>query len=87
VRRRAAGQAAVELLAALPIVLAAGLVAWLLVGVLWAGIRAEEDIRRQALEARPGAGWVTVTSRAPVPPLAPSLAGLEVRARGAVRAP
>ena len=86
-RRRAAGQAAIELLAAVPIVLAAGVVAWLLVGVLWAGIRAEEEVRRQALEAPPGAGWVTVTARAPVPALAPSLAGLEVRARGAVRAP
>ena len=86
-RRRAGGQAAVELLAAVPIVLAAGFVAWLLIAVLWAGMRAEEDLLRQALEARPGAGWVTVTSSAPVPPLAPSLAGLEVRARGAVRAP
>ncbi|MDX6556822.1 MAG: hypothetical protein QOD86_3017, partial [Miltoncostaeaceae bacterium] len=78
-RRRSAGQAAVELLAAVPIVLAAGFVAWILVAVLWSGMRAEEDVRRQALEARPGAGWVTVTARAPLPALTPPLAGLEVR--------
>lgn len=86
-RRREAGQGAIELLAAVPIVLAAGLVAWLLAGALWAGMRAEEEVRRQALEARPGGGWVTVTATQPVPALAPALAGLEVRARGTVRTP
>jgi hypothetical protein len=85
VRRRSAGQAAVELLGAVPIVLAAGFVAWLLVAALWSGMRAEEEVRRRALETRPGAGWVTVTARVAVPALAPPLAGLEVRVRGAVR--
>jgi hypothetical protein len=75
----------VELLAAVPLVLAAGFVAWLLAAVLWSGMRAEEEVRRQALEARPGAGWVTVTARVAVPILTPPLEGLEVRARGTVR--
>lgn len=83
-RRRAGarGQAALEVVAAVPVVLAAGLVAWQIVAVMWAAVRAEEAARRAALTA-PGApaGLVSVVRTVPVPgPLAGDLA-VTVRAR------
>ena len=52
--RRQRGQAAVELLAAVPLVILAGLLAWQLVAVLAAGLRAEERVaRRGAAGGRP----------------------------------
>lgn len=78
------GQAAIELLAALPIVLLAGFVAWQLVAVLAAGLHAQEELRRAGL--RPGAPAV-LTATAAVPALLPGMDGLRVRARAGVRAP
>lgn len=69
-RRRVTGQAALEVVACVPLVLGAALLAWWLAAVLWAGVRAEEAVRRQALEPPAGAhGVVTVegTARAPAP--------------------
>lgn len=87
-RRASAGQAAPELIAAVPLVLLAALVAWQLVAALWAGVAAQEQLRERGLRAggAPGA-TVTVDATVPVPALAPVLGGLEVRARGLVRAP
>lgn len=82
------GQAAPELLAAIPIVLAAGLVAWQLVAALWAGVQAQERLRAEGLRATGESGQVvTVRARVPVPGVLPGLGGLHVEARAAVRAP
>ena len=85
---RAAGQAALELLAALPVVLAAALLAWQLVAVLRAGAAAQEAARARALGASgPAGATLRVGARAAVPALLPGLGGLSVAARAAVRAP
>ena len=82
------GQAAVELLAAVPLMILAGLVAWQLVAVLAAGLRAEERVRAEGLRAAGPAGrLVPVAASARVPALLPGLGGLRVTARAAVRAP
>lgn len=86
--RRQRGQAAVELIAAVPLLILAGLVAWQLVAVLAAGLRAEERVRAEGLRAAGAAGrLVPVTASAGVPALLPGTAGLRVEARAAVRAP
>jgi hypothetical protein len=78
----------VELLAAIPILVLAGLLAWQLVAVLGAGMRAQERVRAEALRAAGAPGrTVVVTESARVPGLMPGVAGLTVRARAAVRAP
>ena len=87
-RSRSRGQAAVELLAAIPVVLIAGLLAWQLVAVLAGGLRAQERVRAEGLRATGAPGrTVVVTASARVPGLLPGLGGLRVRARAAVRAP
>ena len=87
-RPRQAGQAAVELLAAIPILVVAGLLAWQLVGVLAAGFRAELRVRAEALEAAGAAGrTVLVSATERVPALLPGVGGLRVTARAAVRVP
>lgn len=89
-RGRAArrGQATLELLAAVPAVLLAGLLAWQLVAVLAAGMRAQEDARVAAL-ARTGdpPGTAVVERTRPVPALLPGVGALRVRAVAAVRTP
>ncbi len=87
-RRACEGQAALELLAAVPLVLIAALLAWQLVAVLAAGMRAQEDARAAAL-ARTGdpAGVAVVTRRRPVPAVLPGAGGLRIHARAAVRTP
>ncbi len=87
-RRGARGQAAVELLVAIPVLVLVGLVAWQLVGVLAAGFRAEAEVRAQALRAAGAAGRTLVVSATErVPQLLPGVAGLRIHARAAVRAP
>jgi hypothetical protein len=87
-RRRAGGQASVELLAALPILLLASLVAWQLVAVIAAGMRAQERVRAEALRATGAPGrTVVVSASARVPPVLPWVDGLRVRAQAGVRAP
>lgn len=90
-RRRPAatrGQAAVELLAAIPLVLGAALLAWQLLAVLAAGMRAQDGLLAEALRAGgPSGRVVAVRARAPVRVLLPGLGGLRVEARGAVRTP
>jgi hypothetical protein len=78
----------VELLAAVPILVMAGLLAWQLVAVLGAGMRAQERVRAEALRATGAPGrTVLVTESARVPTVLAGVAGLTVRARAAVRAP
>ena len=88
IRPRSRGQAAVELLAAIPIVVVAGLLAWQLVAVLAGGLRAQERVRAEGLRATGVPGQtVVVTASARVPQLLPGVGGLRVRARAGVRVP
>ncbi len=87
-RPRSRGQAGVELLAAIPVVVIAGLLAWQLVAVLAGGLRAQERVRAEGLRATGAPGQtVVVTASARVPQLLPGVRGLRVRARAGVRAP
>jgi hypothetical protein len=87
-RHRSRGQAAVELLAAIPVVVIAGLLAWQLVAVLAGGLRAQERVRAEGLRATGAPGQtVVVTASARVPQLLPGVRGLQVRARAGIRAP
>jgi hypothetical protein len=84
----ARGQAALELLAALPLLVAAALLAWQLVAVLGAAATAQERARARALAAGgPPGRVVTVSATVPVPAFLPGVDGLAVRARAAVRTP
>jgi hypothetical protein len=85
-RRRPAGQASVELIALVPVLLAVGLLAWQLVAVIGAGLRAEERARQQGLRAG-GGGVATVSVSEPVPALLPGVRGLRIGARASVRTP
>lgn len=85
--RRAAGQAAVELVALVPVLLAVGLLAWQLVAVIGAGLRAEEQARQRGLRAAGGGGVATIAVSEPVPSLVPGARGLRIGARASVRTP
>jgi len=86
--RRASGQAALELLAVVPLILAAAALAWQLVAVARAGAAAQESARARALQASgPRGATLMVRASSPVPALLPGLDGLSVGARAAVRAP
>lgn len=87
-RRPPRGQAAVEVLAAIPLLVLAGLLAWQLMAVLAAGLRAERDVRARAMAASgPAGGVVVVTATAPVPTVLPGVRGLRVPARAGIRVP
>ena len=82
------GQAALEALVAVPLIILAALLAWQLAAVVRAGVAAQQRARESALAAPGGAGQtVTASVRVPVPALLPGLDGLAVGARAAVRAP
>ena len=82
------GQAAVELLAAVPAVVLAALLAWQLVAVLVAGMRAQERVRAEGLRATgPPGATLTVRAEARVPRVLPGLPAMRVRAEAGVRAP
>lgn len=85
---RQRGQASLELLAALPLVLLAGLLAWQLVAVLGAGMSAQAGARAAALQsAGTGSGLAVVTETVAVPAVLPGVRGLRVRATAAVITP
>lgn len=87
-RRGGRGQASVELIAMVPLVLLAGLLAWQLVAVLVAGLQAQEQVRARALRAGPGAQATrTETVTVAVPRVLPGVGGLRITARAAVRTP
>lgn len=82
------GQAALELLAALPLVLLAGLLAWQLVAVLGAGMSAQAEARSAAMHrAGGGPGLVVLTETVAVPAVLPGVRGLRVSATAAVLTP
>ncbi|MCC6830417.1 MAG: hypothetical protein IT200_03645 [Thermoleophilia bacterium] len=81
---RSRGQATLELLAAVPVILAAALLAWQVAAACRAVIDAEEGVRRAALHATgPAGAVVTVTAEVPVP----GPFGVRAAAAGAVRLP
>lgn len=85
--RRDRGQASLELLAMVPLVLLAALLAWQLVAVIAAGLHAQDDARARAMRAQ-GAGEVrTVSATVPVPALLPGARGMRIVARAGVRTP
>jgi hypothetical protein len=86
-RRPCGGQASIELIAAIPLLVGAGLVAWQLLAVRWAGIQAQERLRADGLRAQGRGELVHVRAHAPVPAVLPGLGGLRVEVRGAVRTP
>lgn len=79
------GQVALELLAALPLLLAVALVAWQLVAVLGAALDATERARVGALRSAGSGGVVAVHEVVKVPSFLPGTGGLKVAARSAVR--
>ncbi len=86
-RRAGRGQAAVEVLALLPLLVVVALIGWQLAAVVSAALRADERVRREALGAS-GAGRVVVVEEAVrVPAFLPGVRGLRVPARVGVRTP
>jgi hypothetical protein len=82
------GQAAIELLAGLPLLLAAALIVWQLAAMLAAAHRATASARAAALAARGAPAQVVVVERSvAVPAVLPGVGPLRIRARTAVRAP
>jgi hypothetical protein len=89
VRRCQGGQAAIELLAMVPVLIVAGLLAWQLMSVIGAGLRVQAELRVMAATTVAGAvsDTVVVSTRVPVPVVLPGMGGLEVPARVGVRVP
>jgi hypothetical protein len=87
-RRGCRGQAAVELLVAIPALVMVALLAWQLVAVVAAGFRAERRLRAEGLAAVGASGRTVLVSVAEgVPAVLPGAEGLRLVARAAVRAP
>ncbi|MGE0028819.1 MAG: hypothetical protein AB7U07_17150, partial [Thermoleophilia bacterium] len=84
-RRAGGGQAAVEVLALLPLLLVVALVGWQLAAVVTAALRADEQVRRDALGASGAGRVVVVDAAARVPAFLPGMRGLRVPARVGVR--
>lgn len=82
------GQASVELTAFIPVLVVAGLLAWQLMAVIATGLRAQEQVRVQAIRAAAVGGRTLILSATvPVPVVLPGATGLRVSARAAVRTP
>lgn len=85
--RGAQGQAALELLAAIPAVVIATLVAWQLAAVIVAGLDATERARASALDRHDERGTVIVRERGAVARVLPGIGRLYIEARAVVRMP
>jgi hypothetical protein len=81
------GQAALELLATVPVVVLAALAAWQFAAVIAAGIDASGRARAAAMERSAGSGLVRIDEQVAVPVVLPGVRGLTLRARAAVRFP
>jgi hypothetical protein len=86
-RRGQRGQAALEVIAAVPVVILAALAAWQLVAVVGAGLTATERARAQAMQHRSGHGVARFEERVAVPQVLPIGGRLVVSARAVVRRP
>ena len=86
--RGAGGQASVELIGAIPLLLAAVALGWQLIALLGSATTATQAARDAALRVGgPQGRVVTVQRRVRVPSVLPLPGGLAVSARAAVRAP
>ena len=84
--RASRGQASVELIALVPVLVAVVVLVWQLAVVVRGALVAQDRVREAALGS--GAhGIVRVTGAVRVPTLLPGLVGLTVPFRGVVRAP
>lgn len=87
-RSRARGQASIELIAFIPVLVLAGLLGWQLMAVIATGLRVQEEVRVQALTAAVAGGRTMILSATvPVPVVLPGVTGLRMSARAAVRTP
>ncbi len=86
-QRGGSGQAAVELLAMVPVIVLAGLLGWQLMAAIGAGLAAQEEVRDRALHAEGAGRPVVVSATAPVPVVIPGVTGLRVVARAGIRTP
>jgi hypothetical protein len=86
-RGSARGQAAVEVLALLPLLVVVALLGWQLAAVVTAALQADERVRAEALGARAAGRVVVVDAAAPAPAFLPGARGLRVPARLGVRTP
>ncbi len=85
-RARQTGQAAVEALAVVPLLVAAVLIGWQLVVIVTGALTSQEAVRAKAIDAT-GSGVVTVVHRQKIPSVIPGVRGLELRSRATVRTP
>ena len=85
-RPRCAGQASIEALALVPVMVIAALVTVQLAALVRGALTAQDVARQRALMAT-GSGAVTVPVTVRVPSVLPHVDRLEVRARAVVRAP
>ena len=85
--RAGRGQAAVEVLALVPLLVVVALLGWQLAAVVTAALRADEQVRRDALGATGGGRVVVVDTAARVPAFLPGVRDLRVPARVGVRTP
>jgi len=86
-RRGSGGQASVEAIAAVPLVVTAVLVAWQLAVLVRGAVVAQEHLRAAAIAAH-GRGTLVVSSTVAVPALLPGLGTrIRIAARGVVAAP
>ena len=86
-RRGGRGQAAVEMLALLPLLVVVALLGWQLAAVVAAGMRAQDEVRAAALGATGSGRVVTVEAAADAGVLLPGLGRVRVPARVGVRTP
>ena len=86
-RVRERGQAAVEAVALVPVLLLVVVAAWQLVAIGVAALRADEHLRREGMSgsARGQNSTIDLRARVAVPALLPAAGDISVIARGAVR--
>lgn len=80
------GQASIEALALVPLLLLAVLLVWQLVVLVVGSLVAYERVRSEAVAAR-GSGTVTVREMVAVPSILPGVGSLRIPMRAVVRAP
>ena len=85
-RARARGQASVELIALVPLLVAVVVLVWQLALLVRGAQLAQARARAEALSQH-GVGIVTVATSVRVPALLPGIGALRVPARAVVRAP
>lgn len=86
IRRRCSGQASVEAIALVPVMVAAVVLVWQLAVLVRGAMIAQERVRELALPAA-GRGTVQVHTAIAVPALLPGVDRLQIPVRAVVRAP